>query len=443
VKTLVFGLGESGVAATRVLTERGENVVVADARDNEGLRDTLAGLDVSGVLGAGPEVLEGVDRLVASPGISPHSPVLRSAEARGVPVISEVGFGLELLGDDASVAAVTGTNGKTTVVDMVHRMLEASGTPHTVAGNSWRSLTGGVQEARMAGLLVLEISSFQLHYLRNPGFDVAALLNVRADHLNWHDSFEEYVADKLRVFEGQQPQDLALLSAEDPVGSGVANDLGAEVLVVGHGDTTQLNGSLFLRGSHLADVAELRFVGRHNYENALFAAAAAQRLGATPDDIREALLAYESKPHRVQAVAEVAGVTYVDDSKATNPAAVVAALESFEAPVVLILGGSEKFTDFSELLADLRRCRAVVCQGEAGPRIAAYLEEEGWGDVVHRAPDLEVAVQKAETLAKSGDIVLLSPGCASFDQFSGYVERGEAFTRLVKERASHRRIVSR
>lgn len=443
MKTLVFGLGESGVAATRVLTERGESVVVADAGDNDGLRDTLAGLDVSGVLGAGPEVLEGVNRIVVSPGVSPHSPVLRSAEERGVPVISEVGFGLELLGEDARVAAVTGTNGKTTVVDMLHRMLEAAGTPHAVAGNSWRSLTGCVEEARMAGLLVLEISSFQLHYLENPGFEVAALLNVRPDHLNWHDSFGEYVADKLRIFGGQNQHDLALLGAEDPVGRGAAGDLSAEVLVVGRGDTALRKGRLFLRGAPLADVGELPFAGRHNYENALFAAAAAQRLGVTPDNIRKALLAYEARPHRMQVVAEVAGVTYVDDSKATNPAAVVAALESFEAPVVLILGGSEKFTDFSELLPVLRGCRAVVCQGESGPRIASYLDEKGWGDVVHRASDLEEAVQKAGALANSGDVVLLSPGCASFDQFSGYVERGAAFSRFVRERALHPRTVSR
>ena len=443
MKTLVFGLGESGVAATRALARRGENVVVADAGENEGLRDTLAGMDVSGVLGAGPEVLEGVNRVVASPGISPRSPVLRSAQERGIPVISEVGLGLKLLGDDARVAAVTGTNGKTTVVDMVHRMLQAAGTQHAVAGNSWRSLTGCVEEARMAGLLVLEVSSFQLHYLESPGFEVAALLNVRPDHLNWHDSFGEYVADKLRIFGGQHEQDLALLNAEDPVSRGVANDLGAEVLMVGRGDTILRDGSLVLRGVHLADVGELRFVGRHNYEDALFAAAAALRLGATTDHIKEALLAYEAGPHRVQVVAEVAGVTYVDDSKATNPAAVVAALDSFEAPVALILGGSEKFTDFSELLPLLRGCRGVVCQGEAGPRIASYLEEEGWGDVVHRAPDLEVAVQRVEALAKPGDVVLLSPGCASFDQFSGYVERGEAFARFVRESASHPGTVSR
>jgi UDP-N-acetylmuramoylalanine--D-glutamate ligase len=443
VKTLVFGLGESGVAATRALTERDEKLIVADRGDNEGLRDTLAGLDVPGVLGAGPEVLDGVERVVASPGISPQSPVLRAAEAWGVPIVSEVGLGLELLGDDARVAAVTGTNGKTTVVDMLHRMLEASGVPHAVAGNSWRPLTGCVEEARLAGLLVLEISSFQLHYLQSPGFEVAALLNVKPDHLNWHDSFEEYVADKLRIFEGQRPQDLALVSAEDPVGLGAEDDLDSEVLVVGRGDTAVRDGRLLLRGSHLADGGELRFAGKHNHENALFAAAAAERLGATPDDVRQALLAYESKPHRVEVVAQVAGVAYVDDSKATNPAAVVAALESFDTPVILILGGSEKYTDFSVLVPFLHGCRAVVCQGEAGPRIASYLEDEGSGGVVHRAPDLAEAVRRTEALARPGDVVLLSPGCASFDQFSGYAERGEAFSRLVQESASRRRTVSR
>jgi UDP-N-acetylmuramoylalanine--D-glutamate ligase len=263
---------------------------------------------------------------------------------------------------------------------------------------------------------------------------------VRPDHLNWYHSFEEYVADKLRVFGGQQQKDLALLSAEDLVGRHAANDLRAEVLVVGRGGTALQNGGLFLRGEHLAGVEELRFVGGHNYENALFAAAAAQRLGATTHDIREALLAYEAKPHRVQVVAEVAGVTYVDDSKATNPAAVVAALESFEAPVVLILGGSEKFTDFSELLPALGGCRAIVCQGEAGPRIATYLEEEGWGDAVYRAPDLEAAFRSAEGLARSGDVILLSPGCASFDQFSGYAERGEAFAGFVGKHGSRRTV---
>ena len=441
--TLVYGLGESGIAAARALVARGEQVVVADDRNDERLRSTIRELGVEGHLGAGPEVLEGAGRLIASPGVRPGHPVLRAAAERGLPVVSEVGLGLELVGPRVRVAAVTGTNGKTTVVDMLDGMLGVSGVPHVVAGNSWRDLTGCVAEARDARLLVLEVSSFQLHYLQSPGFEVAALLNVRPDHLNWHASFEEYVEDKLRVFEGQRAQDLALVSAGDPVGRAAAGNIGAETLLVGAGDTAVRDGRLLLGGSILADASELRFTGTHNYENALFAAAAAQRLGAELAKIGEALLAYESKPHRMRIAAEISGVTYVDDSKATNPAAVAAALASLDVPVVLILGGSEKDTDFSEVLLGLYKCRAIVCQGEAGPRIAAYLEEEGFQDVIHRAPDLEKAVARAGDLARPGDVVLLSPGCASFDQFPGYAERGAAFIRFARKLARDHGAVGR
>jgi len=443
VRTLVYGLGESGVAATRALTETGERVLVADGSDDERLRDTLAALDVPGVLGAGSEVLDGIDRVIVSPGISPRNPILQDAGERGIPIVSEVGLGLELLGEDARVVAVTGTNGKTTVVDMLHNMLQASGVPHAVAGNSWRSLTGCLQNTRTAEVLVLELSSFQLHYLQNPGFEVAALLNVRPDHLNWHESFEEYIKDKLAIFEGQQAEDLALVSATDPIGLAAIDTLRAEALVVGEGDTALRDGLLLLRGSHLADVTELRLAGTHNHENALFAAAAANRLGAELGEIRETLLEYEARPHRMRVAAHVSGVTYVDDSKATNPAAVAAALESFDEPVVLILGGSEKNTDFSEVLPGLSVCRAVVCQGEAGPRIAAYLEDEGFHDVLHRTPDLEKAVKRATELARPGDVILLSPGCASYDQFPGYAERGDAFIGFVGELAGYHGTVGR
>jgi UDP-N-acetylmuramoylalanine--D-glutamate ligase len=443
LRTLVYGLGESGVAATRALTERGERVLAADGGDDERLRDTLAALDVSGVLGAGPDVLEGIDRIIASPGISPRNPVLREAEARGIPILSEVGLGLELLGDYVRVVAVTGTNGKTTVIDMLHSMLQAAGVPHAVAGNSWRTITGCLEEARAAGLLVLEVSSFQLHYLQSPGFEVAALLNVRPDHLNWHESFEEYIDDKLRIFRRQQAEDLAIVSSRDPIGRAAIDTLRAEVLVVGEGGTALRDGRLLLYDSHLADVSELRFAGTHNHENALYAAAAAQRLGAALREIREALLVYESKPHRMRVAAKISGVTYVDDSKATNPAAVAAALASLDAPVVLILGGSEKGTDFSEVLPGLGACRAVVCQGEAGPRIAAYLEDEGFQDLVHSTPDLEKAVERARELARPGDVVLLSPGCASFDQFPGYAERGDAFSAFARDFAGHSGTVGR
>ena len=433
MSTLVYGLGESGIAATRALLERGEEVLAADVGGDERLRSVLGELDVEGFLGAGPGVLDGVDRVVASPGVWPRDAVLRAAEERGLPVISEVGLGLELLGPGIRVVAITGTNGKTTVVDMLHRMLGSVGVAHAVAGNSWRALTGCLDEVRSAGLLILEVSSFQLHYVRSPGFEVAALLNVRADHLNWHASFDEYVRDKLRIFEGQGPEDLALVSAGDPVGRGAVGDLASRVLVIGEGDTAVRDGEVFLRGSKIADEAELRFAGAHNLENALFAAAVAEGLDVAVEEIQAGLLRYRLKPHRMEVVAERAGVVYVDDSKATNPAAVAAALSSIERPVVLILGGSEKETDFAEILPHLDGCRAVICQGEAGPGIFEYLKGAGWGDISRLVPDLREAVTAAEAVAQTGDLVLLSPGCASFDQFAGYAERGEAFARIVAD----------
>jgi UDP-N-acetylmuramoylalanine--D-glutamate ligase len=442
MKTLVYGLGESGVAAARALIERGEEVIVADSEDSERTRGIVHSLGVEGRLRVGPKVLEGgVDRVVASPLVRPRNPVLVAAEEGGIPVLSEVALGLELLEPRVSVAAVTGTNGKTTVVGMLRAILAASNIPHAVAGNSWRALTGCLEEVGEAGVLVLELSSFQLHYLPEPGFEIAALLNVRPDHLNWHASLEEYAADKLRIFEGQEPEDLALVSANDPVSQDAMGSIVAETAVIGKGETLVVGKHLLLRGQPLAEVGELPFVGPHNHENALFAAIAAERLGVGLEGIRKGLLGYRIEPHRLQVVAKRDGVTYVDDSKATNPAAVAAALGSFGKTTILILGGSEKETDFSEILPLLDDCRAIVCQGEAGPRIYEFLERKGAAiDVfVFLVPDLAEAVEKARRLAHPGDVVLFSPGCASFDQHASYAERGAAFARLVVEDAGDRR----
>jgi UDP-N-acetylmuramoylalanine--D-glutamate ligase len=440
MKSLVYGLGESGVAAARALIERGEEVIVADSEDSERTRRIVHSLGVEGRLGGGPKVLEGgVDRVVASPLVRPRNPVLVAAEEGGIPVVSEVALGLELLEPGVRVVAVTGTNGKTTVVGMLHAILAASNIPHMVAGNSWRALTGCLEEVGEAGVLVLELSSFQLHYLPEPGFEVAALLNVRPDHLNWHASLEEYAADKLRIFEGQGPEDLALVSANDPVSQDAMGSIVAESTVIGKGETLVVGKHLLLRGQPLAEVGELPFVGPHNHENALFAAAAAERLGVGLKEIREGLLGYRIEPHRLENVAERDGVLYVDDSKATNPAAVAAALGSFGGTTILILGGSEKETDFSEILPLLDDCRAIVCQGEAGPRIYEFLEERSVATEVFLVPDLIGAVEQARRFAHPGDVVLLSPGCASFDQHASYAERGAAFARLVVEDAGDRR----
>lgn len=437
--TLVYGLGESGESAVRALTEREHAVIAADSGETPALRSAAERLGEIGVevrLGSGvealSEVLDAVDRIVTSPGIPPGDEVLSEAGSRGVTVLSEVALGLELLGDKVRVAAVTGTNGKTTVADMARHILEASDVPHVVAGNSWSAITGRIEEIQRAGNLVLEVSSFQLHYLPEPGFGAAALLNVRPDHLNWHASFEEYIRDKMHIFDGQGPADIALLGARDPVCVEAAERLEAETIMVGACETRVDDGALYLKGERLLEVSELGFAGRHNHENALFAAALAQSLGADEDGVRLGLSRYRMKPHRMQVVGELGGVLYVDDSKATNPAAVAAALSGLERPVVLLLGGSEKYTDFSEVADVISGCRVVVCHGEAGDRIAESLSGpvEGSGVELVRAASLSEAVSEAGGQAWPGDVVLLSPGCASFDEFSGYAERGSEFARL-------------
>jgi UDP-N-acetylmuramoylalanine--D-glutamate ligase len=251
---------------------------------------------------------------------------------------------------------------------------------------------------------------------------------------------DDYTADKLRIFEGQGPDDLALISANDPVSLDARGSIVAETTAVGEGETLVKGGRLLLGGRPLAEVGELPLVGPHNHENALFAAAAAERFGVGPEEIRQGLIGYRIEPHRLETVAERDGVTYVDDSKATNPAAVAAALKSFGGTTILILGGSDKETDFSEILPLLDDCRAIICQGEAGPRIYEFLERKGVAIDVFQTPDLAAAVEKARRFALPGEVVLLSPGCASFDQHASYAERGEAFARIViVEDAGHRR----
>lgn len=435
-KTLVYGLAEAGISAARALLGEGCEVLAADDGDSKELRRVAAELAKLGAevrLGADSGALEDVERVVVSPGVPPRHAMLSAAEARGIPVLSEVALGLELLGPEVRVAAVTGTNGKTTVADMTRRILEAAELEHVVAGNSWTAITGKLDEIRRAGRLVLEVSSFQLHYMRDPGFEAAALLNVRPDHMNWHASFEEYAADKLRIFEGQGEKNLALLGARDPVCAEAAGSLSACTILVGEGDTRVEDGILYLDGERLARVEDLEFAGRHNQENALFAAALARRLGAGAEEIGRGLEGYRMKPHRMEAVAERGGVLYVDDSKATNPAAVAAALAGLQRPVVLLLGGSEKRTDFSEVAEYVDGCRAVVCYGEAGGRISDFLASgAGSRSEILRAAGLKEAVYEAVARARDGDVLLLSPGCASFDEFSGYEERGEEFARLCR-----------
>ena len=386
-KVLVVGLARSGLAAQAALERDGVEVVVAD-------RTLGNDADLS--------LLEGVDALVKSPGVPGESALPTAARERGIPVWSEVELGARLL--DNPLIAVTGTNGKTTTSELLGHMLGAP-----VAGNVGRALTALVGEVDTGQPIVLEVSSFQLEDVDELAPKVALLLNLEPDHLDRHGSFEAYRAAKLRVFERAE-------TAIVPRGFGP---------IPGKGERVEFAGDDPLP-------AEPLIPGAHNRENAAAATAVARALGVDDETIAEALRTFPGVPHRLELVAEIDSVRFVNDSKATNTAAARRALSAYDAPLHLILGGSLKGERFDEFAEDVSRANVLGAYliGEAVEPLSADLGSAGVPFLI--STTLERAVTEAAAAAQAGEIVLLSPACASYDQFSDFEHRGEEFRRLVQ-----------
>ena len=383
-RALVVGLARSGWSATAALARRGVDVVVADAK---------LGNDDDKVL------LEGIGLLVKSPGVPGGHPLVAGARAQAIPVWSEVELGYRLL-PGCRLVGVTGTNGKTTTVELLGAIFRAAGRSVVVAGNVGRPLTS----VEPAEWVVCELSSFQLEDVHELACEIAVLLNVEPDHLDRHGTFEAYRDAKLRIFER------------------------AEIAVVPRG--LGLPGIEFSPDDDLP--AEPRIPGAHNRENAAAATASARAAGIADDAIGQALREFPGVEHRLELVAEIDGVRYVNDSKATNTAAARRALAAYDAPLHVILGGSLKGEDFAMLTDAVREsARAAYLIGEAADELAAALGPAGVTLV--RCGDLATAVERAAADAEVGDIVLLSPACASFDQFRDFEDRGEEFRRLVQK----------
>jgi UDP-N-acetylmuramoylalanine--D-glutamate ligase len=408
-RALVLGLARSGRAAALALAARGVEVVAAD-RDEELDAGRLRAAGVEVRLGADdPASLDGVDLLVKSPGVPAEAPLVAAARERAVPVWSEVELGYRFLPGNP-VLGVTGTNGKTTTTELLGAIFRAAGRPVEVAGNVGRPLTTVVDPDPDAWV-VAELSSFQLEDVDSFRAAVGVLLNVTPDHLDRHGSMESYTAAKLRLFENQTEDDTAVV----PAGFGP---------VPGAGRRVEFSAEDVLP-------ADPRLPGVHNRENAAAATAAARAAGIPDEAIAEALRSFAGVPHRLEPVREVDGVRYVNDSKATNPEAAERALTAYER-IRIVLGGSRKGASF-DALARAARERGVLNAyliGESAPEIAAALEREGVPYVV--SGDLETAVHAAAADAEPGEVVLLSPACASFDQFRDYEDRGERFRALVE-----------
>ncbi len=406
---LVVGLARSGVAALRALRARGEEALGVDAG--------TPAVDLPGVaLGTdGVALLDGVRTVVKSPGVPQAAPVVAAARAQGLTVMGELELAWRLL--ENPFVAVTGTNGKTTTVELLGHVHREAGVPVAVAGNVGTALTG--LDVGPETVVVAETSSFQLEDTLAFAPDAAALLNITPDHLDRHGTFAAYREAKLRAFAHQGPEHVAVL----PHGTEAP---GRARRVVLDEDVAVRDGVVLWRGEPLLRADEVRLRGPHNLRNAMAAAALALARGLEPDAVRAGLRTFAGVPHRLEEVARHDGVVFVNDSKATNVDSTLTALRAFPSGVHLILGGRGKEQDFSPLRGPVaERCASVHLIGEDAERIGA---EVGTGD---DDGDLERAVAHARALAAPGEVVLLSPACASFDQFADFEARGDAFRRIV------------
>jgi UDP-N-acetylmuramoylalanine--D-glutamate ligase len=436
---LVVGLARSGSAVARVLAARGEAVVGCDSghpEEAQGLEGAgvEVNLDVDGT-----ELLGRVGCVVKSPGVPREAPVIATARERGIPVIGELEAAWRLIPN--RFAAVTGTNGKTTVTELLGHIYRRAGLPVAVAGNVGTPLASLVGEVAADARVVCECSSFQLEDTEVFSPECAVFLNFAPDHLDRHPAVDDYLDAKLRIFANQGNDDVAIYNADEPALA--RRDLGGcarrVAFCAGRGgdpdcEVSLEGGVIFWGDEALIETSRLRLIGEHNVANAMAAAAAALAMGVPADAVRDGLIGFEGVPHRLERVRRHRGVEYVNDSKATNVAAAEAALRSFEGGVHAILGGSLKGESFAGLVpAVSQRCVACYLIGEAAERLAMDLAPVREAGVeLRRCGGLEHAVRAASRVAAPGQVVLLAPACASFDAYRDFEERGDHFREIVE-----------
>ncbi|PKN52790.1 MAG: UDP-N-acetylmuramoyl-L-alanine--D-glutamate ligase [Deltaproteobacteria bacterium HGW-Deltaproteobacteria-13] len=439
-KIVVIGMGKTGIAAARFLGKQGANVVVTDEKSPDQWSGEFQQIAREKWLATGEynvRVLEGASMVVPSPGIPPDNEILIAAQKNNIPVVSEIELAYWFI--KVPIIAVTGTNGKTTTTTLLGEILKRSGKKTFVGGNIGNPLIEYADTAQEDDFIVAEISSFQLQWVEKFRPFVAILLNITCDHVNYHGSFAGYRSVKARIFANQTKTDLAILNDTDQEQDEIAGDIGAQMMKFSSRDI--LSRGIFIENDHIVlrmpgrdeeqyPLSIINLPGRHNVENVMAAIMAARFCGCSQEDIIAAVRDFRGLPHRIEFVDEKNSVKFYDDSKGTNVGSVLRALETFAQPVILLLGGRDKDGDFESLKPLLKtKAKKVVLFGEARGRIASLIGE----DVpILQETRLREAILNAYKNAQPGDIVLLSPGCASFDEFANYKERGNFFKDVVR-----------
>jgi UDP-N-acetylmuramoylalanine--D-glutamate ligase len=439
-RVLVVGLGKSGVASALFLESRGARVTVSDSKSESQLREEIPALLDRGIVVEtgkhGERTFRDQDLIVVSPGVPFETLPLQNARKLNIPVIGEVELAAQSL--TGSIVAITGSNGKTTTTTLAGEIIASGGGKVLVGGNIGTPAISFADQSSPETWVVLEISSFQLETIETFRPKIAAILNVTPDHLDRHGSMENYRAAKARIFENQTSEDFAVLNLDNDVTVKLGSGLKAQLFWFSR--TKEVERGAFVRGGKIVfkdskavdvmPVSEISLKGTHNLENVLAAVCIGMLAGVEPEKIRRAVNQFKAVEHRLEFVTEIDGVQYFNDSKATNVDATIKALESFPKNIHLILGGKDKGSDYTllnPLLAE--RVKQVYTIGAAAQKIEQQI---GSTVPIVSASTLENAVRKAVQVAIAGDIVLLAPACASFDQFDSYEHRGRAFKEIVQ-----------
>ena len=438
-RVLVVGLARTGMVTALFSVGYGARVTATDEKSETQLAETAAKLRAAGVTvelgGHRPEIFAEQDLIVVSPGVPAKLPQLEAARARGIPVWSEIELAWRLL--RGKLIAITGSNGKTTTTSLVAHILKTANIPTLVGGNIGVPLLTLVESSMDTTVTVAEISSFQLETIEAFRPEIGVLLNLTPDHLDRHASFEEYARAKMRMFENQLERDAAVLNADDPE---VTRRMPSRGHIYWFSRQKRVAEGAFLRDDQIffrtdgTEVAlarrdDIPLRGEHNVENVLAACAAAYLAGADPAAIANGVKTFQGVEHRLEFVAEVGGVSFYNDSKATNVDATLKAIEAFPGPLIVILGGKDKGSPYTPLREPLHeRARLALVIGAAAEKIASEL---GDAVAVEQAGTMDRAVRIAFERAKPGDTVLLAPACSSFDQFENYEHRGRVFKELV------------
>jgi UDP-N-acetylmuramoylalanine--D-glutamate ligase len=432
----ILGLARSGLAAAWKIKELGGKPFLSEAKPESEFAqaDTLIEEFACEFGGHTDRILD-CDVIIVSPGIPLDTPIIKKAYEKGVKLISELEFGYQIKAPDSKIIAVTGSNGKSTTVSMIHHLLKAAGFNAILAGNIGNAFTGFPIEKPGIDFIILEISSFQLDLIDTFKPDIALLLNITPDHLNRYASFEHYALSKMRIFENQDANDIAIINADDPIIQGFEHMIRAKKQYFSlkmKTDAYFKNDELLFPGRKcVIPVRELKIRGPHNYANCLSSVLAAFMAGVDEQIINTSISVFHPLQHRLEFAGEINGVQFINDSKATNTDSVKYALQSFDTPVRIIMGGSDKGEDFAVLIPYLQEhAKKIYLIGATRPQMrSAYEGQLEWEEF----ESFEDCIRKAYLDSNNNDIILLSPACASYDMFSNFEHRGDSFKTIVQD----------